>query len=73
MTQKFLTHHLKLFFAAHHYVFSSKDPKAIAGDLIVGSGDDTCLVIIRHGRLSLTQQIADALVSIFDERLLICL
>ena len=35
MTQKFLTHHLKLLFAAHHFVFNSKDPKAIADVLCV--------------------------------------
>ena len=35
MTPKFLTHHLKLLFAAHHYVFTSKDPKAIADVLCV--------------------------------------
>ena len=35
MTPKFLTHHLKLLFAAHHYVFNSKDPKDIADVLKV--------------------------------------
>lgn len=35
MTQKFLTHHLKMLFAAHHFVFNSKDPKNIADVLKV--------------------------------------
>ena len=43
------------------------------GDLVVGSGEYTCLVMIRYGRLTLTSQVCDDLVSIFDERLLICL
>ena len=30
-----------------------------AGDLVVGTGENTCLVIIRHGRLTLTRQISD--------------
>ena len=38
MTQKFLTYHLKLLFAAHHYVFNSKDPKDIAKVLKVKKG-----------------------------------
>ena len=38
MTPKFLTHNLKLLFAAHHYVFNSKDPKAIAKVLNVKKG-----------------------------------
>ena len=38
MTQKFLTHNLKLLFAAHHFVFNSKDPKAIAKVLKVKKG-----------------------------------
>ena len=44
-----------------------------AGDLVVGSDEDTCLVIIRHGRLTITRQVSDDLASIFDERLLVCL
>ena len=35
MTPKFLTHNLKLLFAAHHFIFKSKDPKAIANVLNV--------------------------------------
>ena len=43
------------------------------GDLVVGTGEETCLVIIRYGQLTLTRQISDDLVSIFDDRLLVCL
>ena len=35
MPPKFLTHNLKLLFAAHHFIFKSKDPKAIADVLNV--------------------------------------
>ena len=44
-----------------------------AGDLVVGTGEDTSLVMIRHGRFTLTRQFSDDLVSIFDKRLLVCL
>ena len=44
-----------------------------AADLVVGTGDDTSLVMIRHGRLTITRQSCDDIVSIFDERLLVCL
>lgn len=45
----------------------------VAGDLVIGTGEDTSLVMIRHGRLLLTRQPCDDIVSAFDERLLICL
>jgi len=66
----------------HYWIFPNWDEglysKAFArinaaGDLVVGSGEDTCLVMIRHGRLTLTRQFFDDLVSIFDKRLLVCL
>ena len=44
-----------------------------AADLVVGHGDDTCLVIIRHGRLSLARQVSDDVANVSDERLLVCL
>lgn len=44
-----------------------------AANLVIGTGEDTSLVIIRHGRLTLTRQPCDDIVSIFDERLLVCL
>ena len=44
-----------------------------AGDLVIGSGEDTCLVIIRHGRLTITNQPADDVANVHDERLLVCL
>ena len=44
-----------------------------AADLVVGTGEDTSLVMIRYGRLTLTRQVCDDVVSIFDERLLVCL
>ena len=45
----------------------------VAGDLVIGSGEDTCLVIIRHGRLTLTRHIADDAANVSDNRLLVCL
>ena len=45
----------------------------VVGDLVVGTGEDTSLVIIRHGRLTLSRQVSADVVSIFDERLLVCL
>ena len=44
-----------------------------AADLVVGTGDDTSLVIIRHGRLTLSRQISDDVANVSDERLLVCL
>ena len=43
------------------------------GDLVVGTGEETCLVIIRHGRLSLTRQFSDDVANVHDKRLLVCL
>ena len=45
----------------------------VVGDLVIGTGDDTCLVCIRHGRLTLTRQVSDDVVSTSDKRLLVCL
>lgn len=43
------------------------------GDLVVGSGEETCLVIIRHSRLSVTRQVCDDVANVHDERLIVCL
>ena len=68
--------------AYHYWVFPNKSEGLyskvlaranIAGDLVVGSGEDTCLVIIRHGRLTITRQASDDVVSVSDKRLLVCL
>ena len=53
-------------------------PKSFArvnmfGDLVVGSGEETCLVCIKHGRLSVTRQVGNDVVSVHDKRLLVCL
>lgn len=45
----------------------------VIGDLVIGSGEDTYLVIIRHGRLTTTRQPADDVANVSDERLLVCL
>ena len=45
----------------------------VVGDLVVGTGDETSLVIIRHGRLTLTRQVSDDVASVSDARLLVCL
>ena len=45
----------------------------VAGDLVIGTGDDTSLVCIRHGRLTITRQVSDDVVSTSDKRLLVCL
>ena len=45
----------------------------IADDLVIGTGEETCLVCIRHGRLTITRKIADDVVNVSDERLLVCL
>ena len=45
----------------------------VVGDLVIGSGEEICLVIIRHGRLTITRQISDDVANIHDERLLVCL
>ncbi len=43
------------------------------GDLVVGTGEETRLVIIRHGRLSLTRRVSDDVANVHDKRLLVCL
>ena len=43
------------------------------GDLVIGSGEETSLVIIRHGRLTLSRQFSDDVANVSDERLLVCL
>ena len=43
------------------------------GDLLIGRGEETCLVIIRHGRLSITRQVSDDVANVHDKRLLVCL
>ena len=45
----------------------------VVGDLVVGSGDETSLVCIKHGRLTLTRQVCNDVVSVSDRRLLVCL
>ena len=45
----------------------------VVGDLVVGDGEDTSLVCIRHGRLTLTRRVADDIANVSDERLLVCL
>ena len=43
------------------------------GDLVVGSDEETCLVCIRHGRLSLTRKVCEDIANVSDSRLLVCL
>ena len=45
----------------------------VAGDLVIGGGEDTCFVIIRYGRLTITRQVSDDVVSVYDARLFVCL
>ena len=45
----------------------------VAGDLVIDFGGETCLIIIRHGRLTITRQASDDVVSVSDKRLLVCL
>ena len=45
----------------------------VVGDLVIGTGEEMCLVCIRHSRLTITRQVADDVVSASDERLLVCL
>ncbi|MDE0636673.1 MAG: hypothetical protein OXI43_12610 [Candidatus Poribacteria bacterium] len=46
----------------------------VVGDLVIDYGDDkTSLVCIRHGRLTITRQVADDVVSVTDKRLLVYL
>ena len=68
--------------AYHYWIFPNYDDslysKAFArinavGDLVIGTGEETCLVIIRHGRLTITNQVSDDVANVHDERLLVCL
>ena len=45
----------------------------VVGDLVIGTSDETSLVIIRHGRLTLTRQAANDVANVSDARLLVCL
>ena len=45
----------------------------VVEDLVIGSGEETCLVIIRYGRLTIARQYTDDVASASDERLLVCL
>ena len=47
--------------------------KNVASDLVIDFGEETCLVCIKHGRLTLTRQVSDDVVNVSDERLLVCL
>ena len=52
-------------------IFSTTFARAnIFGDLVVSELDHTCLVCIKHGRLSLTRQVSNDVVSVNDPRLL---
>ena len=43
------------------------------GDLVIGNGEETCLVCIKHGRLSVTRKVGNDVANVHDKRLLICL
>ena len=45
----------------------------IVSDLVIGTGSDTWLVAIKNGRLTITQQFDNDVVSIHDDRLRVCL
>ena len=45
----------------------------VVEDLVIDSGEETYLVIIRYGRLTITRQHTDDVASPYDERLLVCL
>ena len=46
----------------------------VVGDLVIRFADETYLVCIRHGRLTLTRKsTADDVVNVYDKRLLVCL
>lgn len=45
----------------------------IFGNLVCGAGEKTHLVCIEDGRFTLTRQVSDDVVSVSDERLLVCL
>ena len=68
------SYHWWLYPNYHDGVYSKCLSRAnIVGDLVVGTGDDTSLVCIRHGRLTLTRQVSDDAVSVSDDRLRVCL
>ena len=55
-------------------IFSKVFARAnVVGDLVVSTGEDTCLVCIRHSRLTLTRQVSHDVANVYDERLLVCL
>ena len=68
---------------AYHYWVFPNEPEGlyskvlaranVAGDLVIDFGGETCLVIIRHGRLTLTRQVCDDVANVSDKRLLVCL
>lgn len=43
------------------------------GDLVIGSGEETCLVIVRHGRFSLSRKVCADVANVHDKRLFVCL
>ena len=43
------------------------------GDLVIGTGEETCLVIIRYGRFSLSRKVCEDVANVHDKRLLVCL
>jgi len=45
----------------------------VADDLVIGRGEETSLVIIRHGRFSLARQVCEDIANVHDKRLLVCL
>ena len=68
--------------AYHYWIYPNYDDslysKVLAranavGDLVIGTGEETCLVIIRHGRLTITTQPSDDVANVSDARLLVCL
>ena len=36
------------------------------GDLVIGSGEETCLVCIKHGRLSLSRKVCEDVANVHD-------
>ena len=68
---------------AYHYWVFPNEPEGlyskvlartnVAGDLVIDFGGEPCLIIIRHGRLTITRQACDDVVSVSDKRLLVCL
>ena len=43
------------------------------GDLVIGNGEETCLVCIKHGRFSVTRKVDNDVANVHDKRLLMCL